>query len=270
MSSDEQIAFSIKNENPKRQEDFQKHEAQLQMTIASWREETDGYLTSLIPQPSAKGKKKAPCNDAVNPLELATTFFKCHWCTEPISYPRVLMHSCFARDPRAVNQDDDDDSEEEVVVDYRRIPRQPRLPKQITYDSVLHTMLNQHTLGMRAGMEGVAYDDEASKAVRKIIVLCGKDANTVTYAAMEEADARIECLRCSRAMHGRHKRLIMKWTMAVRTHFELLERLSLTRHRCSSSMSSTSIMMNLPHPRRFGARSNPQRSLKRSERWKRR
>ena len=142
------------------------------------------------------------------------------------------MHTCFTKDPQVADEDDDN-AEEVAVVDRRRIVRQPRPPKLITHNAVLPVLLNQHNLGMHAGMDGVAYDGEAFKAVREIVILCGKDPNTVTYAEMEEADARIECLRCSRAKLGRHKRLIMKWTMAVRTNFRFHERLSLTYHRRS-------------------------------------
>lgn len=216
MSADERIASFVKNDNPQKAGDFELIKPKILEAIASWRAETDDYLASLIPQPSVKGKGKKKASNIADLLNLATTFFKCHWCTEPISYPRVLMHSCFAEDPQA--DDDDDDTEEEVVIHRRRTARQPLPPKQITYDTVLPTLLDRHNVGMCAGMEGVTYDDEASKAVREIVVLCGKDPNTVTYAAMEELDARIECLRCSRRVkRGKNKRLIMKWTMAVRT-----------------------------------------------------
>jgi hypothetical protein len=161
----------------------------------------------------------------MNALGLATTFFKCHWCTEPISYPRILMHGCLYNDVKTneeagdeeVEEADMEDSEGDVVVNTRG-PREPRPPKDITPDLVLPMLSDYYSLGMQAGKEGVTYDEEASGAVRDIITAYGEDPMTVTYAAMEENPARVECLRCSRAMQAKKTksvRLVMKWTMAV-------------------------------------------------------
>ena len=64
--------------------------SQLPLHLTQWRQDTDEYLADLIPK---KGRFSVPRSL----LELAATFFRCFACTEPISYPRILMHSCFLR-----------------------------------------------------------------------------------------------------------------------------------------------------------------------------
>jgi hypothetical protein len=58
----------------------------------------DGLLLGHPHSPAfQEGKEKVPYKQD-HGLELATTFFKCYWCTEPISYPRILMHGCLLKD----------------------------------------------------------------------------------------------------------------------------------------------------------------------------
>ena len=218
----------MKNGLPERipEKDFEKMEPQLRSLITSWKEETDCYLATFIPQPSGKGKKKDSSNSKTSALELATTFFKCYWCTEPISYPRILTHGCLLKAVKLQEEtggEEDDESdmedlEEDMVVDARG-PRVLQPPKEITPDMVLPMLSDHYSLGMYAGKEGVSYDKEASNIARDIITVCGQDPMTVTYAAMEEMHARLECLRCSQAMQAKPRakpvRLVMKWNTAV-------------------------------------------------------
>ena len=206
-----------------RKEEFKKVEPQLHTLVTSWKRETDHYLAALLPQPSGKGKKKDTCNSKTSPLELATSFFKCDSCTEPISYPRILMHSCLVEDQDEAESEEEDacdreDLEEDVVTDARG-PRVPRPPKKITVNTVFPTLSDCYSTGMCAGKEGIAYHEEASNAARYIIMACGQDPMTVTYAEMEEIQTRLECLRCSRATQAKQKaksvRLVMKWLTAV-------------------------------------------------------
>ena len=201
-------------------EDFKNAKPQLRNLITSWKEETDHYLAALIPQPSGKGKEKESRNSKTSVLELATTFFKCDWCTEPISYPRILMHSCLIEDQEKAEDEEEDECDmEDLEVADARGPRAPRPPKKITFNTVFPTLSECYSLGMCAGKEGVTFAEEASNVARDIIMACGQDPMTVTYTAMEEMDARLECLRCSRAMQAKQKaksaRLVMKWPMAV-------------------------------------------------------
>ena len=219
IASSKPVASFVKETS----KDVKEVESQLPDLITSWKEETERFLITLIPRPSGKGKKKENTL-----LELATSFFKCHWCTEPISYPRILMHDCFLRvndvEQKAGNEEEEEeeeeaeDSEDDEVLDASG-QREPRPPRQITPDMVLSTLSGVYSLGMYAGNVGVTFDEEASNVARDIITVCGEDPNTVTHREMEEADVRLECLRCSLAMQTKQRakssRLVMKWIMAV-------------------------------------------------------
>jgi len=129
-----------------------------------------------------------------------------------------------ARSEEEKHEDDDDEEDEEEDFDEEVVagacePRVPRPPKQITPEIVLTMLSDCHSLGIYAGMEGIAYNEEACNVARDIITTCGKDPNTVTYHEMEETRTRLECLRCSRAIQTEQRtksaRLVMKWSTAI-------------------------------------------------------
>jgi len=206
-------------------EDIKPFEPQLLAMLASWREDTDRYLVSLVPHLSSiKGKEKSPTHI----LELATTFFTCYKCSEPISYPRVLKHECLMRaDERDVGEssaDAEDNASEEAAEDSTvgqgnmscKAPREPRPPREITPQTVMRSLSASFPVGMHAGKRGVAFDEEAHNAAHRIVEACGEDADRISYIKMQEKDARLECLRCSRARQGKSRsRLVMSWTIAV-------------------------------------------------------
>jgi len=159
IASSKPIASLIKSEVRRiTKEDFEKVEPHLCNLITSWKEETDRYLVTLMPQPSGKGKKKDSRNSKASALELATTFFKCDWCTEPISYPRILMHSCLVEDQEEAggeegeDKGDMEDLEGDVVADARG-PQAPRPPNKITLNTAFPTLSDCYSLGMCAGKE---------------------------------------------------------------------------------------------------------------------
>ena len=190
--------------------------------LASWREDIDRYLVSLVPHLSSiKGKEKSPTQI----LELATTFFTCSKCSEPISYPRVLKHDCLMfGDERDVGEHTEDNASEEAAEDSTvgqgnmncKAPRVPRPPREITPQTVLRSWSASSRVGMHVGKRGVAFHEEAHNAAHRIVEACGEDANRISYIKMLEKDARLECLRCSRARQGKSRsRLVMSWTIAV-------------------------------------------------------
>jgi hypothetical protein len=192
---------------------------QLLAMVASWREETDQYLVGLFPPSSSKGKEKS----STHVLELATTFFRCYKCKEPISYPRVLMHKCLmhADESDVEEQSVEDNTNEEVeqgskVVQKKVDRRAPREPREITVDKVWPLLSTQLPVGMHAGKRGVAFDEEAHTVARTIVETCGEDADGISYNKMQEKNARLECLRCSGVHQGKSRsRLVMSWTIAV-------------------------------------------------------
>ena len=187
--------------------------------IASWREDTDRHLVGLFPPSSSKGKEKS----STHILELATTFFRCYRCKEPISYPRVLMHKCLMRaDESDVEEQSVEDNTNEEVEQVSMVGqknahcRAPREPRDITADTVWPLLSTQLQVGMHAGKRGVAFDEEAHTVARTIVETCGEDPDGISYIKMQEKNARLECLRCSRARQGKSRsRLVMSWTIAV-------------------------------------------------------
>ena len=213
------------------QEEFKKFRPQLLKTVDTWRKEADEYLVDLILHSSSKKRKgrsnKGKAIAAANPLDLAATLFKCHWCTEPITYSRILAHRCLLRSAKddevqenkaKIGQEDeawaiDDEDSEDIQPD---APREPRAPKEITMNLIWASLLEKESTGMKAGNTYVTFDEEAHGVARNIIQICGEDPGTVTQAKMNEKNARLECLRCSRASQGKTRsRLVMNWTTAV-------------------------------------------------------
>jgi len=201
---------------------FDEHEADVLRITASWKESADQLLLSLCPKTqSRKGKGKALSTSA---LALAATFFKCHWCSDPITYPRILMHTCLrvrkvvAEDEQ--NQDnanEDEDVEEDEENGAREVnrsasPRAPRPPKTINMQSAWEKMFHATVREWNAGGDQVQFDEEASSIARNIILACGEDPDTITHIEMERKDARVQCMRCYKP--GK-KRLVMPWKIAV-------------------------------------------------------
>jgi hypothetical protein len=175
--------------------------AMLPQHMAQWRQETDGYLAKFIPKPQRKGN----VNGALS-LELATTFFRCDMCTEPIRYPRILMHHCFLVPSGAKSRMARKPARDVTV------PREPRPMAVITADTVFPLMSAKFGEGMHPDRAGVSLHKEASTSARKIILACGENPDAITYTGMDQKDFRVECLVCRSTGKGR---LVMRWTIAV-------------------------------------------------------
>lgn len=160
-----------------------------------WNESRNQFLASLLPKSqngpgraSAKGKDKA--GSSAKALNLATTFFQCPSCVEPISYPRVLAHECQRQPSTQVNRRDADP--EDLLVVSAAIYHRPWL----------------------CDCRDLTFDQEASNVARAIIHECGENPDEITAEQMDEKECRFECVRCSEPRKGRW---VMKWRMAVCT-----------------------------------------------------
>ncbi|KAF9530615.1 hypothetical protein CPB83DRAFT_892575 [Crepidotus variabilis] len=159
----------------------------------SWRNDIDNYLIDLLPLPR-------PAESNVSDLNLATTFFKCHFCTEPITYPRVLVHKCLrtrndsgsARDKvveteeltRKVNDVDGEDDPQRQSDTYR----EPRPHRTISIRSVFSKMHEFYPTGLYPGRKSVVFDEESHRFAKSIILACRKDPRTVTLKEMQASD----------------------------------------------------------------------------------
>ncbi|KAF9448882.1 hypothetical protein P691DRAFT_813470 [Macrolepiota fuliginosa MF-IS2] len=158
-----------------------------------WNESRNQFLASLLPKSvrgagkaSAKGKGRADISTKA--LELATTFFQCSSCVEPISYPRVLAHECL-RQPCTSGNRRDSDPETLQALSITYFPRP-----------------------WMCDCEDLTFDQEASEIARAIVQVCGENPDELTAERMDEMDCRLECTRCSEPKKGRW---VMKWRMAV-------------------------------------------------------
>lgn len=222
----------------------------LQITEA-WRREADISLLGLLSKPLP-----ASADEAIDrtSLELATTFFKCNWCTEPINYPRILMHRCLrdrrCKDPDEDDQEDDkgkvdsgsDDEVEAIEADDDNKPQTHNtMRNEVTVDSVWTKMSSWFGSGWNEGNDQIFVDEEATNFAKTIVEACGEDPNTTTFIRMEELDARLECVRCTAKSKAKTRnRLVMNWTTAVSLLLFFVDEdqkincdpLATTRHRC--------------------------------------
>jgi hypothetical protein len=136
-----------------------------------WIKSNSKLLLRLLPQSST-----------INDLDLAATFFQCHWCQEPISYPRILKHECLTRNRSGVESD------------------------ELLQACLYHIPWNY-------GGKQVAFAKECHARAKEIISVCGQDPHSITMSEMDDLDYRVECLPCAHPSRGR---LVMRWKTAVR------------------------------------------------------
>ncbi|KAL1718791.1 hypothetical protein EV715DRAFT_200334 [Schizophyllum commune] len=143
------------------------------------------YLLGLIP-----GKVKGKSKDKDDRLALATTYFKCFRCKEPIPYVRIVIHHCF-KELAAPSEDEDEDDTAITITSMLKAAR-TSVPLYRTTDKVF-------------------FDEEASRHAEVLIKACGKDPKRATFADMEELDARLECAACELGK----RRQAMQWRSAL-------------------------------------------------------
>ncbi|KAL1748602.1 hypothetical protein HDZ31DRAFT_29052 [Schizophyllum fasciatum] len=145
-------------------------------------DELAAYLRSLLGGiPKGKGKHDR--------LFLATTYFKCFRCREPMPYPRIAVHHCL-RICKAETETDEADT-------------------AITISSMLRAM--GFGPPFYHGGDQVTFDEEASEHAKVLVRACGKDPKTTTFADMEALDARLECVACK----PKKMREAMRWRSAL-------------------------------------------------------
>ena len=221
----------IKNTVKMDDSEFQGLTSCIPSIIASWRASADECLLNLLPQKSRNRKGKE--TSIANRLDLAITFFKCEWCHEPISYPRVLMHECLRQ-----RHDEGDRSRDEEDKD-----GQKAVEPQVV--SVWNKI--QDGADWNEGKNQVTFDHDALRFARVIVKACGEDPDKVTFDQMNKIDARFECLRCSRK--GRNRgRLVMNWTTAVKITSQHLTRGISLKFRIRFCMTLTNIWKNVENP----------------------
>ena len=175
--------------------DVQNFTPQIIGIIASWRESADNCLLDLFPQKSISSTRKGI---NTSHLKLATLFFKCYRCQEPILYPWVLMHRCL-QDKVLDKEESDKDKAKHVDADV---------------DSIWNQMSFWYGTECNEDNHQVIFDDEASGFAQVIMQAFGRDPGKAKSDEMNNIDARVKCLRCSKKGLN-SKRLVMNWTTAA-------------------------------------------------------
>lgn len=159
----------------------------------SWNQDREQFLGSLVPgkasQPNGKGKAKTGTN--IVALKRATTFFQCPYCTEPISFPRILAHGCLLNRSSTKNNRRETDPEILDAFSFYVFPR-PWFSEA----------------------QNLTFDQDASNVAKSIIKECGENPDRITQEQMDEKGFRLECRTCTEQKKGRYA---MKWHTAVRT-----------------------------------------------------
>ncbi|KAK0441934.1 hypothetical protein EV421DRAFT_1810816 [Armillaria borealis] len=141
------------------EEDFADIKAELPRISREWRRSKGMYLLSLMP-----GNKHD-----ISRLSLATTLFKCHECTEPISYPRVLAHRCMTALRHGYRNQSDD-----MVLLCKGLQAEP----------------------WNFNRNGVECYELAGGCAVDVVRASGLRAEKATVEDMERADVWLECMNC--------------------------------------------------------------------------
>ncbi|KAF9484129.1 hypothetical protein BDN70DRAFT_989905 [Pholiota conissans] len=186
-----------------------------------WRIEADKFLARLL---TGKTTVATNADEDVDctPLMLATAFFKCRFCTDPISYPRILMHKCL-RTRRKIISSGKADAKDEAPAAFDSNEYEPHKVhgvRTITEEGVWHRMPMWSGPTWDEARQFISVDETAVKSAKVITRACGEDPGSVTAQAMKDRKVWLECRRC-----GLHKskgtaaascpRHIMTWNMAI-------------------------------------------------------
>jgi len=157
--------------------------AQLPRLSEEWRQSKNEKLTTLVntyrKHTASEAGNARTLNIDLTPLDLATTYFKCSFCLEPISYPRILAHNCMTS----------------------FYPPQYGHTHQREFVSLYTRPWNHNG-------SSVTFHEYAHKCARWIVEVCGFDPELITARDMDEANPMLYCRSCG-------LRHIMGWRKAV-------------------------------------------------------
>ncbi|KAF7970227.1 hypothetical protein HWV62_24764 [Athelia sp. TMB] len=172
-------------------QDFKPIALQLPQFCEEWRMSAELELLRLMtPANSTQG---LPTVHDRRQLELATTYFECRECEEPIAYPRILVHHCITSTLNIKFMSSPSDTDDDTTI-------------------MKKSRFLLHAQPWSLGVGVLVYTDKLPEAVRCILVACGLDPDTTSSQDMDEHDFRFECENCSSITEGA---LLMNWSMAV-------------------------------------------------------
>ncbi|KJA12653.1 hypothetical protein HYPSUDRAFT_818650, partial [Hypholoma sublateritium FD-334 SS-4] len=170
----------------------------------SWKVEADRSLLRLLARKDDSAVSSEKQDFDRTPLDLASTFFACDCkCTDPMSYPRILMHNCL-RTKKMPEKDDDDAPEEDSGLSANDEDEDDEDEQQEDGDATSKNDAPNHVYGIPTvtpdtvwdnmscwaskpwndGGHDIWVDEEATGYAKAIIRACGEDPETVTSTAM--------------------------------------------------------------------------------------
>ncbi|KAF9522683.1 hypothetical protein CPB83DRAFT_91200 [Crepidotus variabilis] len=206
--------------------DFRKRIQDLQSIVNKWRETTDEYLLGLVRESLDESAEESADQGL---LSCAGVFFKCGFCNEPVSYPRILVHKCLRskvvdNSAPATSLDCDNGVK---LVDFEAGEDRPPKLKAVSMVTEWEDLTKPYRMGAHAGNEAIFFDTNASRIARKIILATGDDPLKITQEEMSAKNIRLECLQCGQGIPKRKRTLAsgtratyrtalcMNWTRAI-------------------------------------------------------
>jgi hypothetical protein len=161
-----------------------------------WRQTKKRFLLELISTGTGRKSSGRRSYD-MSTLDLATTYFSCARCTEPIAFPRILVHECMSH-----------------VYSNQDLPPDNELGEFAGLANVYQAL---QRIPWNVELKKIEFDLEASNVARDVVGACGMDSAVTTSVQMDSMDPRLECIRCFQATGSATKkgRLVMSWRAAV-------------------------------------------------------
>jgi len=150
--------------------------------VFRWRKQTEEKLLHMITR--GYGLQNA----AESALQLATTVFTCKFCSEPLTYPRVLIHNCATK-----------------MFYYHERTGDEDLPSLRRF--LQSTYWNHDNI--------ITFDAKEIVPLIEVIELCGLDPKSATAKDMDKHNAIFECLSCNDVRKGR---CTLSWLGVVRLY----------------------------------------------------
>ncbi|KAH9915667.1 uncharacterized protein B0H18DRAFT_1215366 [Fomitopsis serialis] len=123
----------------------------------------EGWKTHVCDQLRQHMRGKTRVTKKVDPLELATTMFRCSVCAAYLFFPNLLAHQCQRSSPAEQN----------------------------TFAQFVHSKSDGYRFEYGSAFSPRLREYEPSEQARQIIRFCGKDPNTATAKDMDELDIRL-------------------------------------------------------------------------------
>jgi hypothetical protein len=167
--------------------------AKLPEIVKKWRVENLAKLAQLVsaavtpPPQNRKGKEKENYLSMLSVLDLATCFFKCANCIEPLWCERLFHHHCLTS-PTVQIRCDVRDPEKDIYYNLGCVPHHYKRP-----------------------FGGSEYSEEMAECAAVLVRMSGLDPKVATGKDMDATELRFACDSCSQGGDRR----VMSWRIAV-------------------------------------------------------